>query len=260
MSRFRILRPRLAATALALTIGLGGSAAVAQDATPADTAVNCQIAAGEVVVGTPEASPVTDVQGTPVEDEAMIEDVTAAVQGCNPDVADSIEIDEVVQYEDGSFGVTYQFTQNQQVLRVLETYAAEGDAWTLVGHESQAPETDLDVITLSVKVGDDTLEVTPGQSNLTDATRLRVESSASTDTTVGLYAASEDVDTESLAGTDVSELEGIAGEQVIPAGETQEVLFEGLEEGTYLVVVSDDSGSIVSASSVTIDPPMELPV
>ncbi len=259
MTRFRTLRPQLAATALALGISLGGTAAVAQDASP-DAAVNCQVAAEEVVVGTPEASPVTEMEGTTVEDEATIADVTGAVEGCNPDVAGSIEIDEVIEYEDGSFGVTYQYMENQQVLRVHEVYSAEGDAWTLVSREAEAPQTDLDVITLSVKVGDDSLEVTPGQSNLTDATRLRVESSASSDVTVGLYASSEDVDTESLAGTDISGLEGLAGEQVIPAGETQEVLFEGLEEGTYIVVVSDDSGSIVSATSTTIDPPMELPV
>lgn len=266
---FQSVRPRLACAALALTIGFSGTAAVAQDATP--PAAEGVVCATETAtpIASPAASPAAtaipvteELQGEPVEDEALIAQLTDVAIACNPEAAGAIEVEEVVQYDTDLYGIEYQYQRGAQVVRVLELYSVENGTWTLRQQQEQSPETEEDTITIAVNIGGDPpLEVSPGSFAETPATRLRITSSATADMSVALFSASEEVDAEALTGTAVDALPEtltLEGETSVVAGTTDELLFEGLEEGNYVVAVLDGSDTVIAASPLTIDPPADL--
>lgn len=266
---FGSVRPRLACAALALALGLSGTAAVAQNASPAAAEGVVCATENATPIASPAASPAAtaipvteELQGEPVEDEALIGELTDVAAVCNPDAEGGIEVEEVVQYDTDLYGIQYQYQRGSQVIRVLEMYSVENGTWTLRQQQSESPETDEDTITISVKIGGDpALEISPTSFAETPATRLTIQSSASSDLGVALFSASEEVDTEALAGTAVDavpETLTLEGETSVVAGTTDEMLFEGLKEGNYVVAVLDGSGTVTAASTLTVGPPADL--
>lgn len=266
---YQSLRPRLAGAALALTIGLSGTAAVAQDATPSPAEGVVCATESATPIASPGASPAAtaipvteELQGETVEDEALISEITDVALACNPDASGGIEVEEVVQYDTNLYGIEYQYQQGAQVIRVLETYSMENGTWTLRQQQAQAPETDEDTITIGVSVGGDPpLEISPGSFAETPAARFRITSSDSADLGVALFSASGEVDTEALAGTSVDALPEtltLEGKTSVVAGTTEEMLFEGLKEGNYVIAVLDGSDTVTAATPLTIDPPADL--
>jgi len=260
------LRPQIAGVALALTIGLSGAVATAQDATPSSSPdVTCAMVMEDA---SPEASPAaaSPVAETPtgdvVTDEAVIADLTAAVATCNPDLGEDVEVIEVVQFDTNHFGIEYQYMQGRQVLRVLEMYSVENSTWTQGDKQSKSAATDEDTITISAKIGGDpAIEVSPGTFNITPAMRVSILNRDAADLSLALFSASEEVDTDALTGTDAASLPAsleLQGETMVMAGESGDMLIEGIEEGTYVLVVLDSNDSVVAASPLTVDPPLDL--
>lgn len=272
--RISSLRPHLAGVALAVTIGLSGAfgTATAQDATPAtaEGVVCAELAGGATPVTSPEASaaaataiPVTDeLQGEPVTDESIISELTAVATACNPDASGGIDVASVEQFGPDLYGIEYQYMQGAQVFRVLEMYSVEQDTWTLRQQQSKSAQTDEDTITISAKIGGDpAIEVSPGSFNITPAMRVNILNRDSADLSLALFSTTAEVDTDALAGTDAASLPEtmeLQGETLVVAGTSGEMLFEGLGEGQYVLVVLDGSDAVVAASPLTIDPPLDL--
>ena len=268
------LRPHLAGVALALTIGLSGAfgTATAQDATPASAqgVVCSELAGGSTPVSAVEASataataiPVTEeLQGEPVTDESVISELTAVASVCNPDASNGIDVASVEQFDTNLYGIEYQYMRGAQVFRVLEMYSVENDTWTLRQHQPKSAQTDEDTITISAKIGGDpAIEVSPGSFNFTPAMRVNILNRDATDLSLALFSTSEEVDTASLAGTDAASLPEtmeLQGETLVIAGASGEMLFQGLDEGNYLLVVLDGSDTVVAANPLTINPPLDL--
>jgi hypothetical protein len=270
------LRPRIAGLALALAVGLSGAAGIAsaQEATPtgAEGVVCAEVLeAGATPVSSPEASavaaataiPVADeMQGEPVTDEAIIAELTEVASSCNPEASGGIEVGSVEQFDTDLYGIEYQYLQGRQVIRVLEMYSVENDTWTLRQQQSRSPETDEDTITIAAKIGGDpAIETSPASFSFTPAMRVNITNRDASDLSLALFSTSEEVDPASLAGTDAASLPEtmeLQGETLVIAGSTGEMLFEGLEEGTYMLVVLDGSDAVVAASPLTIDPPLDL--
>jgi hypothetical protein len=267
------LRPRIVGVVLAVSIGLSGAVATAQDATPtgAEGVVCAELEGGATPVASPEASavaaataiPVADeMQGEPVTDEAIIAEVTEVVSACNPDASGGIEVASVELFDTDLYGIEYQYMQGAQVLRVLEMYSVENDTWTLRQQQSKAPETDEDTITISAKIGGDpAIETSPASFDYTPAMRVNITNRDTTDLSLALFSTSEEVDTTTLAGTDAASLPEtmeLQGETLVVAGTSGQMLFEGLEEGTYVLAVLDGSDAVIAANPLTINPPLDL--
>lgn len=259
-------RKHVASLALALSLTVGGASAIAQDATPAaDVDVVC--AAGEV---TPVASPadiaatpsVDPAEGTVVEDQAVIDSATAAVTECNPDAQD-LTVESVMQIDETTYEVEYQYRSDHQVLRVLEMYAVDGSTWTAGERSDGVPTTDQDTTTASVKVAaDGTLELSPASFPVAGALRFNVTNAGEAPVTVAVMSgAAEDFDATSLVGTSLDELPSdltYEGDfDAAPGGQIGQMMFEDIGEGTIVVAVLDADGNIVSAGTVTATPPTD---
>lgn len=265
-TRISMLKPHIAGVALAVTIGLSGTVAVAQsDATPSPaTDIACAVVdATASPIASPEASPVGDeMTGEAVTDEATIAELTDVATTCNPDAGAGIDDVSVTQFGDNFYGIEYQYMRGTQVFRVLEMYSVENDTWTLRQQKLQSPQTEEDTITLSAKIGGETgIEVTPGSFNIVPAMRISILNRDSADLGLAVFLATEDVDTESLTGQDAAALPDtleLQGETLIPAGTTGEMLFEGLGEGDYVLVALDAGDAVIGAAPLTIEPPLDL--
>ncbi len=314
--RFSTSRPfaKLATTvALAGSIGLaGGAAAVAQDATPVGTPIGPEAsciapAAGatdtDTGAATAMASPVAAEapEGTPVEDQATIDEATAFVQnlyacyaagdgasfaGYFTDAglqaafgttdrdavaahitaksaqapAGEVIVDDVVDYGDGSLGVTYQVTLGKQVISNTDVLVPAGDGWQVDGRTSTGGDTDLDSATASIKASVDggavVIEVSPSPVMNQPAVKFQITNNASSAVHVVIVQGG---DAASVTSTDITALpEGVTfvGEGRAEAGEIAGTTFEGLEEGTYVVVVETADGE-TGSFDLTIDPPFD---
>ena len=270
-SRVSSLRPHIAGVALALTIGLSGAlgTATAQDATPAtaEGVVCAELNGGATPVSSPEAAasaiPVTEkMQGEPVTDQSIIDKLTSVATACNPDASGGIDVASVEQFDTNLYGIEYQYMHGTQVIRVLQMYSVENDTWTLRQQQSKSPETEEDTITVSAKIGGDpAIEISPGSFDFTPAMRVNILNRDTSDLSLAVFSTSEDVDTNSLTGMDAASLPDtmeLQGETMVVAGASGEMLFEGLEEGTYTLVVLDGSDAVLAASPITINPPLDL--
>lgn len=267
------IRPRIIGTALALSIGLSGAVAMAQDATPptAEGVICAELDGGATPVASPEASaaaaataiPVDEeMQGEEVTDEAVITQLTEVVRACNPDLPGDINVAGVQQFDTDLYGIEYQYMHGTQVMRVLEMYSVENDTWTLRQQQSKAPQTEEDTITVAAKIGGDpAIETSPASFDFTQAMRVNITNRDSADLSLALFSTSEEVDPASLEGMDAVSLPEtleLQGETLVVAGATGEMLFEGLEEGNYVLVVMDASDAVIAANPLTINPPLDL--
>ena len=312
--RFSTPRPfaKLATTvALAGTLGLaGGAAALAQDATPAGTPIGPEASciapaavATDTGAATAMASPVATEapEGTPVEDQATIDEATAFVQnlyGCyaagdgtsfagyftdaglqaafgtsdRDAVAAQIAaksaqaplgavvVDGVVDYGDGSLGVSYQVTLGKQVIHNTDVLVPAGDSWQVDGRTSTGGDTDMDSATASIKASVDggavVIEVSPSPVMNQPAVKFQLTNNASSAIHVVIVQGG---DATSVTSTDVTALPDGAtfiGEGWAAPGEIAGTTFEGLDEGAYVVVVETADGE-TGSFDLTIDPPFD---
>ena len=216
-SRFRrhsgihAFRLMLVALLLLCSLVISGSrtGALAQDAPPADTAT---CVAPEVPPGTPEdmgdmggmdmemATPADDAAapeepvvptGTPVDDQATIDAVTAAatnIQSCLAEgnalgalslttsefrmsqfgtdniytIAAMLEgytpapigtVNGVYQYEDGSLGIDYTSAEGKQLTHTLDVFIEQDGAWLLNAEYELPAQSKLDTTTITVVLG-----------------------------------------------------------------------------------------------------------
>jgi hypothetical protein len=262
---FDSLRSRVAAGALALTISLVGAGAVAaQDATPAGDA-NCALP--EAAAASPAASPAAEglTAGPVVDDPAIIEAATQAATACAPEGATNIVVDAVYGFADGRYAVDYQFVTGKQLMRLVDSFNAQTGTWTLENRDaSKSPKSELDSITASVKIGGEAgIELSPAQFAIQPAVNFHVNNQGDEALTFALYSGPADFDPASVAGVDSASLPDTLaplGSGEAPAGTEIDVVFEGLEEGSYVIVIFDGSDTATNAALVTVDPPLDLGV
>jgi hypothetical protein len=299
--------------ALAGTLGLaGGAAAIAQDATPAGTPIGPEasciapaMASADTGAATAAASPAAAAalpEGTPVEDQAVVDEATAFIQNLyacynagdgeaflgfftenghaaafgNDDhdaiaahiaavsaaaPAGDVVVDEVVDYGDGSYGVSYQVTLGKQVVHNTDVLVPAGDGWQVDNRVTTGGETMLDSATASIKASVDggavVIEVSPAPVMNQPAVKFQITNNADSAAHVVIFQGG---DAASVTSTDVSAApEGVTfiGEaHNVGVGEIFGTTFEELEEGAYVVVVETANGE-TGSFDLTIDPPFD---
>ena len=284
---------------------------MAQGGTPAATPIGPGTCMAPATAATAEATPVTGAAlatpvteertGTPVEDQAVIDEATAAIANINAchdegngeafvalfteqgrtaafgdvdpvELANEIQamstmaqtsnfvVHEVLDYGDGSLGVDYQLNIGKQVVHFTDTLVQEGDFWLVDGRTIETPETDLDSTTASVKTsisdGSVVIEVSPNPIMNQPAVKLQMVNNADSAEHVTLLQGG---DAASMTDLDLANLpEGVTfvGHADAEPGAFVDTLFEGLEEGNYVVVVETSNGE-TGAFDITIDPPFD---
>ncbi len=299
-----------ASLALAGTITLSGGVPLAQDATPAAGPIDpttcvspgLDAASPAAAVASPVAGEELDAQiaaATPVEDEAVIADATAAVEnlyacynaggdsffalfseeafatfwgGVDPELlagettddgqlASHVDIHEVLDLGDGRFAVDYQVTIGYQVEHLIDVFVVEDGTWLVdASADGGTPETSLDATTASVKIseadGEHAIEVSPNPIMNQPAVKLQIANQTEDFLIVVLLRGTDaasmpaDLDPAGLP-EDVEILGALAVEQ----GEHEIGLWEGLEEGNYVIFVETGHGT--AAYDLTIDPPFD---
>jgi hypothetical protein len=263
------LRSRVAAGALALSISLaGGGIVAAQDASPAPGGdAVCDLPETATPAASPEASPVAEglTAGPVVDDPAIIDSATQAATACAPEGATNIVVDAVYGFADGRYAVDYQFLSGTQLVRLVDSFNAQTGTWTLESRDaSQSPKSELDTITASVKVGGEAgLELSPPQFSIQPAVNFHVNNQGEEPVTFALYSGPADFDPASVEGVDSASvpdtLSPLGSSDIAGTTET-DVIFEGLEEGSYVIVVFDSGDTATHAALVTVDPPLDLGV
>lgn len=304
-----------ASVALAGTLALAGGAALAQDATPVSapidpaTCVSPGLDLASPAAASAVASPAADdaeldaliEAATPVEDEALIAELTATVenfyacynadgtsflglfsdaafarywggldlalleeQSASEDdalLASNVDVHEVLDLGDGRIAVDYQVTIGKQVEHVTDVYVQEDGIWKVDANAGgDTPETDLDSTTASVKVseadGAIAIEVSPNPIMNQPAVKLQIANQTDSFIIVALL---QGTDAASLpTGFDAAEqMEGveILGSTAVEPGEHGIALWEGLDEGDYVILVETGDGT--AAYDLTIDPPFD---
>lgn len=313
--RFSTPRPfaRLATSvALAGTLGLaGGAAALAQDATPAGTPIGPEasciaptVGAADTGVATAMASPAAAAEmpaGTPVEDQATIDEATAFAQnlyacyaagdgqsfaGYFTDAglqaafgttdreavaarvaamssqapAGEVAVDEVVDFGDGSLGVSYQVQLGKQLIHNTDVLVPAGDGWQVDNRVSTGGESDMDSATASVKASVDggavVIEVSPSPVSNQPAVKFQFTNNADSAAHLVIVQGGDAASVTSADITTLPEGTTFIGEAWAAPGEIAGTTFEGLEEGAYVVVVETANGE-TGSFDLTIDPPFD---
>ncbi len=300
-----------ASVALAGTLGLaGGAAALAQDATPAGTPIGPE--AGCIAPATTSADTAAAVvaspaaaaelpEGTPVDDQAVVDEATGFVQnlyacytagdgasfaGYFTDAglqaafgttdreavaaqvaatsaqapAGEVTVDEVLDFGDGSYGVSYQVTLGKQIVHNTDVIVPAGESWQVDNRVTTGGDSDLDSATASIKTSVDggsvVIEVSPSPVMNQPAVKFQITNNADSAVHVVIVQGG---DAASVTSTDVAALpEGATyiGEGWAAPGEIVGTTFEGLEEGAYVVVVETANGE-TGSFDLTIDPPFD---
>lgn len=253
----------IAGLALAASIGLAGSA-VAQDATPSASPASVSVACSTPTAGTPESTPMATPETQTAEtvtDQATIDAATSAVSQCAEGATD-IQVVQVMQYGDGSIGVEYRYLMDKQVMQVSHTFMVEGDMWTTLNSEMVRPTTEMDSATVAVQVSDGLVEANIASFPLNGALRLQATNNTAGDVTMVVYLAGDsEFDVATLEGTTRdSAPEGLqqVGAILAPTGSTTDLLFEGLDQGTYVIVAYDADGNMVGAGTLVADAPTSI--
>jgi hypothetical protein len=193
------------------------------------------------------------------DDHATLADHIAAKSAVAQ--AGAVEVHEVVDYGDGTLGVDYQVHIGQQVIHNTDILAQVDGTWLVDGRIVDAPETDLDSTTASVKAsvadGAVVIEVSPAPIANQPAVKLQITNNADSAVDLVLFQGG---DAASVTSTDISAApEGVTfiGEaHNVGAGQIADTAFENLPEGNYVVVVQTANGE-TGSFDVTIDPPFD---
>lgn len=183
--------------------------------------------------------------------------------------AGDIEFNEVVDLGDGRLGVSYQVAIGQQVFNFTDVLVQTGGIYKIDDRRENSPETDLDSTTAAVRssVSDGQLvfEVTPNPIANQPAVRLQLVNEGEETHYLMLFQVPEAFDGSTLLEPDLRDLPEdvtLVSVGTVDPGEFSDTLFEGLEEGSYVVVGSavDTSGQATGVNGwadFVIDPAVD---
>ena len=253
----------------------------AQDATPAGDA--CAPIGGDEAAATPEAaSPVVEEApvGTPVEDQATIDAATAVVTeawDCVNEFGLTSTFSSVLtvfDYGDGTLGVDYQIaTGTKQVERYLDVLVEDAGAWSISERTALAPETDLDKVSVGVKLvsadGTPAIEIAVASFEASPATLFQITNDNDVAQAFALLTVPEGFDPAAAGSFDVLAIpEGttLEGVTILDAGASGVALFEGLTPGNYAaysLAVAEDGATLTDqglSTVLTVTEPVELDI
>jgi hypothetical protein len=191
-------------------------------------------------------------------DPEVLAELNPVVDG---QLVSNVEIHEVLDLGDGRFAIDYQVTVGYQVEHMTDIFAVEDGVWLVDANAGgHTPETSLDGTTASVKIseadGGHTIEVSPNPIMNQPAVKLQIANQTDDFLIVALLrggdAASMPADLESAG---LPEDVVILGTVAVEPGEHAIGLWEGLEEGDYVIFVETGHGT--AAYDLTIDPPFD---
>lgn len=269
---------RLGVTLIGATLLVsGGGAALAQDASPeatpamtdaaADPVSACLAPGGDASAATPVAA-----EGTPVEDQAIIDQATVGATAffdClngNVDPADLggsytlTSLIGVFDLGDGTYGVEHQFTHGLRLVQAVAVLS-EGEGGLVVSGLSMVPvDVEGDSTTLAVVLSGEDAGVSPEETETRPSVILQSTNGSEAPLSVAVLMVPEGFDpaTFSLADYDGTLPEGAtpAGTYDVEAGATVGAVFQNLTAGSYVVAVSDGA----SYSLILTEPaPVEVP-
>ncbi len=183
--------------------------------------------------------------------------------------ASNLEFSEVVDLGDGRLAVSYQVAIGQQIFSFTDVLVEADGIWKIDQRRENVPETDLDTTTAAVgtSVDDGTLifDITPNPIMNQPAVNLQLANEGEQSHYLMLFQVPEAFDGSTLLEPDLSNLpEGVTLVSVgtVDPGEFSDTLFEGLDEGSYVIVgsVVDTSGEATGVNGwadITIDPPAD---
>jgi uncharacterized cupredoxin-like copper-binding protein len=249
----------------------------------------------EEMTASPEASPAeaspaaeeaapTPPSGTLVEDQAVIDEATAAVTNVYAclgegnflgalalttdnfrlslfgttnlytaaaiaeqwfaDYTETItEVNAVYDNGDGSLSIDYQTLGGKQVFHYLDVLVQEDGVWKFDASFDLSPETDLDTVSVGVKFASEedelVIEISPASIEALPAALFQITNTGDWGHTFELLKVPDGFDPASLTHPDpAAELpEGVEylGGTFLEPGQSGEVLFEGLEAGSYVI-------------------------
>ena len=269
-------RGALLGALLGVTLLVGGSgAALAQDATPeatpaaggSDAVGACLAPGGDTAAATPVAA-----EGTPVEDQAIIDEATVAAttffECLNGNVQPGdlggpytlTSLIRVTDLGDGTFGVEHQFTHGSRLVQALAVLS-EGDDGLVVSGLSMLPvDFEGDSTTIGVTLSGEDAGVSPEETETRPSVILQSNNGSEAPLSVAVLMVPEGFDpaTFSLADYDGTLPEGVTpvGTYDVEPGGNVGAVFQNLSPGTYLVAVSDGTSyPLVLTEPAAVDVP-----
>lgn len=174
--------------------------------------------------------------------------------------AGAVDVHEVIDYGDGTLGVDYQVSMGKQVIHVTDILVDQGGAWLIDDRVRETPETSLDSTTAAVQFsvadGSVTIEVSPSPIMNQPAVRLQLDNQADSPVHVVLFQGGDAASVTSADLTSIPEGVTFIGEADAEPGSRVDTLFEGLEEGSYVIVAETTNGE-TGSFDLTIDPPFD---
>ena len=270
-NRPRVARLGVALLGATLLVG-GGGTALAQEASPVATPAGADPVSACLVPGddTTAATPVS-AEGTPVEDQAVIDQATVGATAffdcLNGNVGPAdlggpyalTSLIGVIDLGDGTYGVEHQFTHGMRLVQALAVLS-EGDGGLVVSGLSMLPvDVEGDSTTLAVKLTGDTAGISPAETETRPTVILQSVNDSEAPLNVAVLMVPEGFDpaTFSLAEFDGTLPEGAtpAGTYDVAPGETVGAVFQNLTAGSYVIAVSDGA-----SYSLTLTEPAPLDV
>lgn len=269
----RLLCRRVATPVFVALIALGGlGTAQAQESSPAASpAGSACVVAAEGTGASPAASPAADALATPVSDEAVIGAATTTLDtyySCLSETSTrgsygELTVSAVSALEDGSLLVNHQVTLGKQVLASRATLVESNGEWAIAAQTAISPKTNLDMVTLAIKVADGAVSTSPPSAEAKDAVSFHGVNSEKSAQTFVLLGVPEKFDPTSMTAFDPAALpEGITlvGELPLAAAAEGDALFVGLEPGTYAVFAVGEDGTLATGTVITLTEPVTLDV
>jgi hypothetical protein len=174
--------------------------------------------------------------------------------------AGNITVDQVLDYGDGSLGISYQVAIGKQVVHNTDVLVPAGDGWLIDNRVATGGETGLDSATASIKASVDggavTIEVSPSPVMNQPAVKFQITNNADSAVHVVIFQGGDATTVTSVNVADAPAGVTFIGEGWAAPGEIAGTTFEGLEEGSYVVVVQTANGETGSLD-LTIDPPFD---
>lgn len=195
--------------------------------------------------------------------ETIAEQVTALAISAE---ASNVQVEKVVDLGEGRLGVDYQVTLGSQVFRFTDVLVERDGTWMVDHRIEDLPGTTLDSTTsgieTSVEDGSLVFDISPNPVLNQPAVKIQFSNAGETTHHITLLRNEGGVDAATVTDIDPANLpEGLTyvGEATVEPGEFTDTLFEGLDEGSYVLVgeVLDDSGEPTGEGSSTeliIDP------
>ena len=271
-NRPRVARLGVALLGATLLVG-GGGTALAQDASPvatpagADPVSACLAPGGETTAATPVAA-----EGTPVEDQAIIDQATVGATAFFDCLNSNVGPDDlggpyaltsligVSDLGDGTYGVEHQFTHGSRLVQAVAVLS-EGDGGLVVSGLSMLPvDIEGDSTTLAVTLTGETAGVSPAETETRPTVILQSVNDSDAPLNVAVLMVPEGFDpaTFSLADYDGTLPTGATpvGTYDVDAGATVGAVFPNLPAGSYLIAVSDGASySLVLSEPAAVDVP-----